>query len=138
MGFGVSQVLPVITLLYYVPEGSTVILEQPEIHLHPLAQANLADLILNVARHRKVQVLLESHSEHLLLRLQRRIAEEGAAAGDVKLYFCDLVGGKSSLVPLELDMFGRIENWPDNFMGDAFGETVAAEKARLKRMRKTA
>jgi predicted ATPase len=138
VGFGVSQVLPVITLLYYVPAGSTVILEQPEIHLHPLAQAHLADLILNVARHRKVQVILESHSEHLLLRLQRRIAEEGEAAGDVKLYFCDLVGEKSSLVPLKLDLFGRIENWPENFMGDAFGETVAAEKARLKRMRKSA
>jgi predicted ATPase len=41
VGFGVSQVLPVLTLLYYVEEGSTVILEQPEIHLHPLAQAGL-------------------------------------------------------------------------------------------------
>lgn len=45
VGFGVSQVLPVIVLLHYVPEGSTVLLEQPEIHLHPLAQAGLADVI---------------------------------------------------------------------------------------------
>lgn len=49
VGFGVSQVLPVVTLLQYVPEGSTVILEQPEIHLHPLAQAALADVIVNAA-----------------------------------------------------------------------------------------
>ena len=140
VGFGVSQVLPVITLLYYVPEGSTVILEQPEIHLHPMAQAHLADLILNVARHRKVQVILESHSEHLLLRLQRRIAEDetGDTSRDVQLYFCDLVGEQSSLVSLQLDLLGQINNWPENFMGDAFGETVAAEKARLKRMRKSA
>lgn len=134
VGFGVSQVLPVITLLYYVPEGSTVILEQPEIHLHPLAQAHLADLILNVALHRKIQVILESHSEHLLLRLQRRIAEGTATPDDVKLYFCDAPRGKSNLVPLNLDMFGSIDNWPINFMGDAFGETFAAEKARLERM----
>jgi predicted ATPase len=53
VGFGVSQVLPVVTLLQYVPEGATVILEQPEIHLHPLAQANLADVLINAAIHRK-------------------------------------------------------------------------------------
>lgn len=135
VGFGVSQVLPVITLLQYVPEGSTVILEQPEIHLHPLAQAGLADVIIQAAEHRRVQVILESHSEHLLLRLQRRIAEEKIPASDVKLYFCDAPKGVSTLVPLELDMFGNIMNWPDKFMGDPFTESAEAELARLKRMK---
>jgi predicted ATPase len=134
VGFGVSQVLPVITLLYYVPEGATVILEQPEIHLHPLAQAHLADLILGAAQRRRVQVILESHSEHLLLRLQRRIAEGKTSPDEVKLFFCDAVGSASRLRPLDLDIFGNIRNWPDRFMGDAFGETAAAEKARLQRM----
>lgn len=133
VGFGVSQVLPVVTLLLYVPEGSTVILEQPEIHLHPLAQANLADVIIFAAKRRRVQVIVESHSEHLLLRLQRRIAEQQIAAQDVKLYFSDAPGGVSRLTELELDLFGNIQNWPKNFMGDAFGETAAAECARLTR-----
>ncbi len=57
VGFGVSQVLPVVTLLQYVPDGATVILEQPEIHLHPLAQAALADVIIQAAKHRHVQEL---------------------------------------------------------------------------------
>ena len=48
VGFGVSQVLPVLVLLYYVPEGSTVLMEQPEIHLHPAVQSGLADVMLNV------------------------------------------------------------------------------------------
>ena len=134
VGFGVSQVLPVITLLQYVPEGSTVILEQPEIHLHPLAQASLADVIIQAATHRKVQIILESHSEHLLLRLQRRIAEEVIPAQDVKLYFCDAPRGVSKLTPLEVDLYGNIHNWPDKFMGDAFNETAEAELARLRRM----
>jgi len=134
VGFGVSQVLPVVTLLQYVPEGSTVILEQPEIHLHPLAQANLADVILNAATHRKVQVIVESHSEHLLLRLQRRVAEGSIDNKDLRLYFCDAQNGSSRLEPLDVDMFGIINNWPDRFMGDSFGETYAAESARLKRM----
>ena len=59
VGFGISQVLPIITLLYYVPEGSTVMLEQPEIHLHPLAQSQLADLIINVATHRNIQAPIQ-------------------------------------------------------------------------------
>ena len=133
VGFGVSQVLPVITLLLFVPEGSTVILEQPEIHLHPLAQAGLADVIIHAATHRRVQVILESHSEHLLLRLQRRIAEETVSANDVRLFFCDSVGGGSKVTPLRLDLLGQIDNWPEHFMGDAFGEVAQAERARLRR-----
>lgn len=135
VGFGVSQVLPVVTLLLYVPEGSTVILEQPEIHLHPLAQAGLADVIIHAATHRKVQVILESHSEHLLLRLQRRIAEAALQADDIRLYFCDGAGGRSTLTTLQLDLLGQILNWPQHFFGDSFGETAEAERARLKRLR---
>lgn len=135
VGFGVSQVLPVITLLQYVPEGSTVILEQPEIHLHPLAQAGLADLIIQASTHRRIQVILESHSEHLLLRLQRRMAEDVVGTDNVKLYFCDLPGGESVLRELQIDIFGNIENWPDKFMGDAFNESAKAELARLHRMK---
>jgi predicted ATPase len=134
VGFGISQVLPVITLLLYVPQGSTVLLEQPEIHLHPLAQANLADVLVYAAKHRGVQVLLESHSEHLLLRLQRRIAEQSIQSDEVKLYFCDIQRGSSVESPLRLDSLGQIENWPKHFMGDAFGETAAAERARIHRL----
>ncbi len=128
--------LPIITLLEYVPEGSTVILEQPELHLHPSAQAELADLIIHAAVNRNVQVILESHSEHLLLRLQRRIAaQEGITADDVRLYFTRMEEGVSQLDRLELDTYGNIQNWPDKFFGDALAETYAAEKARLQRMR---
>ena len=87
VGFGVSQVLPVIVLLNHVPERSTVILEQPEIHLHPQVQSALADAIVGIAETRELQVIVESHSEHLLRRLQRRVADETIPADLVKLYF---------------------------------------------------
>ena len=83
VGFGVSQILPVLVLCFYVPVGSTVILEQPEIHLHPSVQAGLADVFIDAWRKRKVQVIVESHSEHLLRRLQRRVAEEAISQDDV-------------------------------------------------------
>lgn len=136
VGFGVSQVLPVLTLLYYVEPGSTVILEQPEIHLHPLAQAGLADLIISVSKTRSIQVIVESHSEHFLLRLQRRIAEGEISADWSKLYFCSTVAENSEMVPLEIDEDGRITNWPPKFFGDAFGETAAAQRARLTKTKK--
>ena len=133
VGFGVSQVLPVITLLQYVPEGSTVLLEQPELHLHPLAQTELADLIIYATTQRKVQVILESHSEHLLLRLQRRVAETKLANDEAKFYFCENDGVSSTLNNLEIDSYGKISNWPNKFMGDAFGEVAATLKQALKR-----
>ena len=133
VGFGVSQVLPVVVLLAYVPEGSTVLLEQPEIHLHPSVQSGLADYILWAARKRNVQVIVESHSEHLLRRFQRRVAEETASAQDVKLYFTSMEGGEAKLRDLELNQWGEIQNWPDNFFGDEMGELSAIAINSLRR-----
>ncbi len=133
VGFGVSQVLPVLVLLYYVPKGSTVVLEQPEIHLHPAVQSGLADVMLNVAEARDVQIIVESHSEHLLRRLQRRVAEGSATADDVRLYFVSPRHGSADLSGLALNEWGEIENWPDNFFGDEMGEIAAITEASLKR-----
>lgn len=133
VGFGVSQVLPVLVLLYYVPKGSTVVLEQPEIHLHPAVQSGLADVMLNVAQARDLQIIVESHSEHLLRRLQRRVAEGSAAADDVRLYFVSAGDGKADLAELSLNEWGEIENWPDNFFGDEMGEIAAITEAALER-----
>jgi len=133
VGFGVSQILPVLVLLFYVPEGSTVILEQPEIHLHPAVQAGLADVFIDAIKRRKVQIILESHSEHLLQRLQRRIAEEVINQEEIKLYFTSIEKGKSNLTTLELDEYGNISNWPAGFFGDAFAEAAAKMKAEMKR-----
>lgn len=135
VGFGVSQILPVIALCYYVPPGSIVVLEQPEIHLHPRVQAGLADVFIEAIRSRKIQIIIESHSEHLLRRLQRRIAEEEFKAGDAALYFCRVGNGESHLDQLRLDTFGNIENWPDDFFGDEFGEIAAMNLAAIKRKR---
>ncbi len=133
VGFGVSQVLPVVVLCFYAPEGSTIILEQPEIHLHPAVQAGLADLFIDAIKARNVQIILESHSEHLLRRLQRRIAEEEIDADDITLYFAEAEDGHSTLSKLDVDDFGNIRNWPANFFGDAMGDLVAMTEAAMRR-----
>ena len=136
VGFGVSQVLPAIVLLHYVPEGSTVIFEQPEIHLHPAVQSHLADAIIDISESRNLQFIIESHSEHLLRRLQRRVAEERLPADWIKLYFVDQVKGEARLSDIGLNDFGEIENWPEHFFGDEMGEIAATCKAGLKRRMK--
>ena len=133
MGIGVSQVLPVLVLCYYVPEGSTIILEQPELHLHPSVQAGLADVFIDCIKNRGLQIILESHSEHMLRRLQRRIAETEFDREHTALYFCELANGVSRITDLDVDLFGDIHNWPDDFFGDLLGEVVAAFDAGLER-----
>ena len=133
VGFGVSQVLPALVLLYYVPEGATVLMEQPEIHLHPAVQSGLADVMLSVAKARNVQIVVESHSEHLLRRLQRRIAEGSAETDEVKLYFVSARNGVARASDLSLNRYGEVENWPEGFFGDEVGEVAAIAKAGLKR-----
>lgn len=133
VGFGVSQILPVIVLCYYAPEGSIIILEQPEIHLHPAAQAGLADVFIDAVKTRNIQIIFESHSEHLLKRLQRRIADQTITIDETALYFCESNNGESKLTSLDLDLFGNIENWPKDFFGDQFGEIAETAKAAIAR-----
>lgn len=133
VGFGVSQVLPALVLLYYVPRGSIVLMEQPEIHLHPSAQGGLADAILSAAKARDLQVIVESHSEHLLRRLQLRVAEDEASSDEIKLYATNVVDGVGSVSDLGLTPLGEIRNWPKHFFGDEMGEITAIRRATLAR-----
>ena len=136
VGFGISQVLPVLILCYYVPEGGILILEQPEAHLHPKVQADLVDVFIDVVKNRNVQVILESHSEHLLMRLMRRTAEEQISVDDTALYFCQINDGTSAIERLKMDEYGNISNWPQNFFGDEMGDLAAKAKAEIQRKKR--
>lgn len=138
VGFGVSQILPVITLLYYAPENSTILIEQPEIHLHPKVQAGLADLFISASKTRNLQIIVESHSEHFLNRLLRRVAEEDTKFGtvrteDLALYFCEYEDEGSSIKTLQVNLFGGVTNWPKDFFGDQMGEIFARERAAAQK-----
>lgn len=140
VGFGVSQVLPVVAQCFYASPGSTLILEQPEIHLHPAVQAGLADLFIEAAKMREdgaprnLQLIVESHSEHLLRRLLRRIAEESVRPDEVAAYFVRSGPTASVLEPLDVDELGNVRNWPKNFFGDQ--TTDMLEQTRHARQRR--
>jgi predicted ATPase len=139
VGFGVSQMLPALVQAYYCPEGSIVWMEQPEIHLHPQVQAELADVFISAirayenGRPRNVQLIIETHSEHLLNRLQRRIAEEIIAPDEVAIYFATENSQGAVLEELAVNAYGDITNWPDDFFGDEMGDLVARTAAASAR-----
>ena len=82
-------------------------LNNPEAHLHPKVQSELADLLIEVVKNRQLQIILESHSEHLLIRLMRRIAEEQISADDTAFYFCEMNEGVSEIERLNVDDYGK-------------------------------
>lgn len=142
VGFGVSQVLPALVQAFYCPPNSTVWMEQPEIHLHPQVQAELADVFISATQAREngkprgVQLIVESHSEHFLNRLQRRVAEGEVQPEDVAVYVCHRAGSAAKLEPLRLNMFGEIENWPVHFFGDEMADIAGRTLAAMRRKKK--
>jgi len=139
VGFGVSQVLPALVEAFYCPPNSTVWMEQPEIHLHPQVQAELADVFISAiqarenGKARNVQLIVESHSEHFLNRLQRRIAEGFLKPEEIAVYFCRRGSSAAELEPLRLNLFGEIENWPEYFFGDEMADISARTTAAMER-----
>jgi len=139
VGFGITQVLPVLVQCFYAPPGSIIIMEQPEIHLHPSAQSALADVMIDVINSREngaarnIQLIIETHSEHFLRRLQRRIAEDVVTQEKVSAYFANISKTPATLEPLQIDIFGNIQNWPENFFGEEMGDITEQAKAAMKK-----
>jgi len=139
VGFGVSQVLPALVQAFYAPPNSVVWMEQPEIHLHPSVQSNLADAFISAVqayedgKPRNVQLIVESHSEHFLNRLQRRVAEGQVGTDEVAIYFVKRTEQGAELEPLRLNIFGEIENWPEDFFGNEMEDVAARTLAAMHR-----
>lgn len=122
VGSGISQLLPVVVLCLIAGDKahmsdnpSLVLLEQPELHLHPSSQALLADMFAKFAEN-KVKFLVETHSEYIVTRL-RLLALRKETKADVNLIFAESDGsGGASLRTVEIDDRGRSEYWPKGFM----------------------
>ena len=133
VGFGASQLLPVIVAGYYAPESSLLILEQPEIHLHPRAQGHLGDLLIDISNEKR-KLLVETHSEHLLTRIQRRIAEGKIDTGNVALYYCEPSRKGTMIKRINIDQYGQFEpELPSSFFDESYTESRALLEAVVKK-----
>lgn len=136
VGFGVSQILPIIVESLRATRGDTIILEQPEIHLHPRVQAALADFFVARAQD-GVRFLVESHSEYMIKRFCRRVAEASieGISDLVNIEFVSQEDPTEGAISrkVKINSYGEIENWPKGFFDGR--EDLYWTKASLERRR---
>jgi hypothetical protein len=136
-GVGLQQVLPVVVhqLWRQRPGSGTFfdVVEQPELHLHAAAQAPLADLFIDTALQGRGSVLVETHAEPILLRVQRRVAEGVLPPNRVALYFIDVTPGGSWVRPISLRPNGEVDWWPNGVFEEDFQEVAAMSRAQRRR-----
>ncbi len=131
VGYGSSQVLPVLAGGYSLTPGTTFVVEQPEIHLHPKAQAELGDFFYDLYK-RRCQCIVETHSEHLILRLQRHVARGAIKASDVLVYYVHASSERKVVVRLTLGEDGIFqEKWPTGFFEERLEEVTALARSQL-------
>ena len=118
VGVGVSQVLPILVMGLGSKEGQVVIYEQAELHLHPAVQSKLADFFVSLVRS-GIQVVLESHSEHLVTRIRLHVSRATIEPSTVCIHFVSKDEGGSRISTVDLDEEGFIQDWPDGFFDEA-------------------
>lgn len=136
VGFGVSQIFPILVeALRPSHTKRIIILEQPEIHLHPKVQSLLFDFFL--ATKDTVSYLVETHSDHLITRLRRRIAEECSdeLLNLINLTFVEPGLGHVEYSKLRVDSIGHIDDWPDGFFDQHESELRALVVAQMQKRR---
>ena len=125
VGVGVSQVLPIIVAGLLAKPDTTLIIEQPELHLHPKVQSRLGDFFLSLTQLGK-QCLIETHSEHIINRIRLRIAEGSKSSPwqeATKVYFVQKDGSASSFREVSINEYGAIPDWPEGFFEEGLLET---------------
>lgn len=135
VGFGCSQIIPVLIAGFNVGKDGIFMVEEPEIHLHPKAQAGLGSLFHEMYK-RGIQLIIETHSEHMLLRIQSHIARGDIKVEDVNVFYIDPAGkGKKKMIhkiPIGKDGY-FVEEWPKGFFPERLRE--AEKLAGLRAMR---
>jgi predicted ATPase len=113
IGVGASQVIPVLTVVLAAESASIVLLEQPELHLHPAVQSRLADFLLWARP--DLRIVVETHSEYLVTRLRRRTAEGLVSPDQIAVLFAEQEGGRSEFRHIRLNELGDFSEWPKGF-----------------------
>lgn len=136
VGVGVSQVLPILVMCLLAEPDTTLIFEQPEIHLHPRVQTLLGDFFLSMSLLKK-QCILETHSEYLINRLRFRAAAAASPeiANNIRMYFVEKQNDSSSFRSVVVNEFGAIADWPEGFFDQSQKEAEATLRAAMTKRR---
>lgn len=140
VGFGCSQVLPVLigALNIFLRNNEipnratpTFVVQEPEIHLHPNAQATLGTFFVSLVAKTPGQIFIETHSDNLVLRVATHVAAGHIDPKDVAIFFCENKNGDKVVTPIALDGKGTFHpKWPGGFFPQRENETLALARAR--------
>ncbi|NOT61145.1 MAG: DUF3696 domain-containing protein [Acidobacteria bacterium] len=121
VGFGITYTLPILTALLSAPQGQLILLENPEAHLHPKGQARIGELIA-LAAAGGVQILLETHSDHVLNGIRLAVHSGKINPEEVSLHYFKKIEKdgqvQSEVISPKIDRNGRIDKWPDGFFDE--------------------
>jgi len=132
VGQGNSQVLPVLVGGYNLSRGAVYVVEEPEIHLHPSAQAELGSFFLELYE-KGVQSLVETHSENLIVRLQQYVAAGKIPPEHIRIYYVYAKGNAKQVIPLELNAQGVFkQDWPEGFFPQRLEEAKKLARIRFR------
>jgi len=133
VGYGNSQILPVLIGGYNLQRGATYIIEEPEIHLHPRAQSELGEFFLDLYNE-GIQSIVETHSEYVVLKLQQYIANHIIPPNHVLVYYVYADEDKKKVVPLRLNDKGNfIDQWPEGFFPERLNEAKTLSRIRYEK-----
>lgn len=124
IGSGTNQLVSLITQSYFAPSRSVLLVEEPEIHLHPRYQAKLADFFVNAQEFGNHRFFLETHSQHLLSRLQLRIAEDVIDPTQIGLFFFEKGQDGTHIQQIEIDQSGEVEGGIPEFFEQDFDDVM--------------
>jgi predicted ATPase len=134
VGFGVSQVLPVILEFLITPTNSTIMVEQTEIHLHPKAQALIGELLVDILKRRRdMKFIIETHSDLLLSRICTLIAEGKYKKENVIIYYFDPTKNGTKIKEITISEDGQYEKFPKGFFAEKYEEAWRKSEAILNK-----
>ncbi|OYT61956.1 hypothetical protein B6U67_05050 [Methanosarcinales archaeon ex4484_138] len=129
VGFGASQILPIIVQGFNAPKNSLILIEQPEIHLHPKAQATMGDLLVDIAKSNDRKLIIETHCDLLIQRVCKNILQKKIDHADIVIYYFEPTDNGTEIKTITINENGQFENFPDGFFEEGFEE--AMEMAEL-------
>jgi predicted ATPase len=132
VGFGTSQTLPIIAECFLAPPESTIIVEQPEIHLHPKGQSILGDLFIDAAQSGERTLIVETHSESILARIRRRIAEGQLPPDQIVVYYFEPTANGTEIHRVDINTRGQYEGFPTGFFEEDVFEAFEHLRALSK------